>query len=91
MTVYDQTPGMYDDGDDEPCDAHFTAFLAGLTPGKVLKDLHPVTKIERKRLRFMIERNKVRAAVALARETEFTPEQLAVAAAWAERVARVSG
>ena len=73
---------MYDDYD-LPCDADFTAFLAGLTPGRVLRDREPVTTIERKRLRFMVERNRVREAVALARELEFTPEQLRVAERWA--------
>ena len=82
--------GVGHDDFDLPCDADFTAFLAGLTPGKVLKDRRPVTKVERKRLKFMVERNRVRAAVVLARETQFTAGQLAVAAVWAERVARRS-
>ena len=60
-------------------DHHMTAFLAGLTPGRVLRDREPITKIERKRLRFMHERLRLEAAVAMARETFFTDAQMAVA------------
>jgi hypothetical protein len=36
-----------------PADAAFTAFLANLTPGKVLRDLDLMTSVERKRQRFL--------------------------------------
>jgi len=66
-------------------DHNFTAFLAGLTPGRVLRDRHPVTKVERKRLRFMLERKRVQEAVALVREIDFTAEQMMVANRWAAK------
>ena len=62
-----------------PSDHTFTAFLAGLTPGRVLRDHRPTTKIERKRLDFMVERKRLEQAIALTRETFFTDAQMAVA------------
>lgn len=42
-----------------PADAAFTAFLAELTPGKVLKDRSAMfTKVERDRDRFLRQRSK---------------------------------
>lgn len=58
-------------------DHAFAAFLAGLTPSRVLRDRHLVTKVERKRLRFFVRKAEI--------EKTFTTAQLRIAAEWAER------
>lgn len=46
-----------------PADAAFTAFLAGLTPGKVLKDRSATfTKSERQRDTFLRQKSKLELA-----------------------------
>lgn len=42
-----------------PADHDFTAFLAGLTPGKVLKDREVnFSRVERKRARYLVARDR---------------------------------
>lgn len=62
-------------------DHAMTAFLAALTPSMVLKDHHPKSKVERKRLRFFVRK------AAIEKHQFFTAAQLRVAAEWAERQA----
>lgn len=62
-------------------DHQFTAFLAGLTPGRVMRDLDPIkTRVERKRARYLREKHAVELMVARQREFDLTP---AVADRWA--------
>lgn len=61
-----------------PSDADFSAFLASLTPGKVLKDRQSnFTKVERKRQAFLIEKSKLEER--RRDEFQFTPRQIEIA------------
>lgn len=65
-----------------PADHAFTAFLSGLTPGRVMRDLDPIkTRVERKRARFLRDKNAVELMVARQRDFDLTP--LAPADRWA--------
>lgn len=71
-----------------PSDHAFTGFLAGLTPGLVLKDrTRGFSRVERKRQRFLSQKAAVELFVARSRAVrhEFTVEQEAVAARWAAK------
>lgn len=57
MNAYIETPSDHD----------FSAFLAGLTPSKVLRDLEPMSRVERKRLAFLREKAHVEALVVAGR------------------------
>ena len=66
-----------------PADHAFTAFLASLTPGRVMRDLDPIkTRIERKRARYLRDKNAVELMVARQLEFDLTPST-AVAERWA--------
>lgn len=59
-------------------DHSFTAFLAALTPGKVLRDRSATfTKVERKRQTFLREKAKTEHRVRV--NHMFTPEQIELA------------
>jgi len=61
-----------------PADAAFTAWLATLTPSKVLRDRERTfSKTERKRQRFLREKSKVEIQVAV--ERMFTREEIETA------------
>ena len=59
-------------------DHNFTAFLASLTPGKVLRDRESsFTKVERKRQRYLREKAKTETRQRV--RYMFTPEQIEIA------------
>jgi len=61
-----------------PSDHAMTAFLADLTPGKVLRDRQATfTKVEKKRQRFLREKAKTETRQRV--RHMFTPEQIAIA------------
>lgn len=63
-----------------PSDHAFTAFLAGLTPGKVLKDREVnFSPVERKRAKYLTEPRRGRPRKLLPEPYEFTARQLEIA------------
>ena len=66
---------------DLPADHAFTAFLAGLTPGRVLRDREAgLSKVERKRARYLAEpKRRGRPRNPLPEPYEFTARQLEIA------------
>ena len=62
-------------------DHKFTAFLAGLTPGRVLRDREAgFSKVERKRARYLAEpKRRGRPRKPLPEPYEFTARQLEIA------------
>lgn len=76
-----------------PADHAFTAFLAGLTPGKVLRDRESgLSKVERKRARYLAEpKRRGRPRNPLPEPYEFTARQLEIALQATLQAARVGG
>lgn len=78
---------------EQPSDAAFTAFLAGLTPGKVLKDREAgFSRVERKRARYLAEPKRGgRPRKPLPEPYEFTARQLEIALQATLRAGREGG
>lgn len=76
-----------------PADHAFTAFLAGLTPGKVLRDREAgLSKVERKRARYLVEPKRGgRPRKPLPEPYEFTARQLEIALHATLRAGREEG